>query len=131
MIPPTSSTVQFTAAELPELFERALAYRFGERASGGEGQYLAGFAASGPDVAAALLATIGEVAAVAAEQDAGVVHCDVSGVMATDEGQRAWGFVALDPAASAPAEAAVTAAVERIDGGWRAEIAVVPDGETA
>jgi hypothetical protein len=126
MSAPTSITVQLTAPDLPELFERTLAHRYGEREATGEGHYLTGFAATGAEVSAVLAATLAEVAAVAAEQDAGIVRCDVSGVMATDEGQRAWGFVALDPAASAPADATVSVVVERTEGGWRAAVTVVP-----
>jgi hypothetical protein len=124
MFPPASSTIQITAPDLPELFERALAHRFGANEAAGDDHYLAGFAAVGADLTLALAATLAEVGAIAAEHDAGIVRCEVSGVMATDEGQRAWGFVALDPDASGPAPADVTVGVERVDGGWRAEVTV-------
>lgn len=128
MTPSTSSTTtQIAASDLTGLLERALAHRFGA-GDAEAGHYLAGFAVTGADATATLAATLAAVAAVGIDHDAGVVRCDVSGVMATDEGQRAWGFVTLDPAAPAPADASATVTVERVESGWRATVTVAAAG---
>jgi len=117
-------------ADLAALFEQVLMAAFGvdEDTPEAAGAFLAGFVARAADVPALLRATIEEAAALAEEHGAGVVGCGVSGVMATDEGHRAWGFLTLSPGAGgdvAPRLVVERSAVEPDGRGrWRATATV-------
>jgi hypothetical protein len=116
------------ASDLTVLFERVLTQVFEVDEDGPEDAeaYLVGFAARAADVSALLRATVAEAAALAEEHGAGVLGCSVSGVMATDEGHRAWGFLTLVARGDAGVGVDVEqTAVEPIGHGrWRATATV-------
>jgi hypothetical protein len=118
------------AADLAMLFERVLmrVFEANEDVAEDADAFLAGFATGAADVPALLRATVAEAAALAEEQGAGVLGCSVSGVMATDEGHRAWGFLTLTGSPGGNAGVGVDVervAVEQVGRGrWRATATV-------
>ena len=116
---PTPTNVEIDAPDLATLLEAVLAHMYGDEPDAGDGVWLVGFTATAAEPRALLAAAIAEVPAIAAEEEAGVVSCSVSGVMATDEGWRAWGFVTVG-VGTTMRRVPPRVAVERHGGGWRA-----------
>jgi hypothetical protein len=86
------------AADLPALFEQVLGRLAAARGIDDDAaSFVVGFAAVAPDLSSLLEASAAEVADLLAEHGANVQEIGVSGVMAIDEGHRAWGFVTLTP----------------------------------
>jgi hypothetical protein len=55
--------------------------------------FLVGYNVEGPDLTALIARAIEEIGALAAEQRARIVACEVSGLHMTDEGHRLWGTI--------------------------------------
>lgn len=115
-------SIEIDAPDLAALAEAVLARTYGAPAEGGAGEWLVGVLATGSGPRALLAAVVAEVEAIAQEEATGVVSCSVSGAIATDDGQRAWGYVALGGKARERIAPAIVA-VEQRGAGWRAVLA--------
>ena len=59
--------------------------------------FLLGFTVEAPDISSAIGEAIGQISALASDNSADIVDCEVSGVQQTDEGHRIWGTIECTP----------------------------------